>query len=522
MTTIYRRTRTLTLLFLLSCVCLLIHVEADAVSYTYDEHGRVKTITYENGVQITVEYDAAGNRTAITRSQIVDTIPPTQPPSVTFSAITATSATASWGASSDNVAVVGYDYRVNSGSWTSIGNVLSVSLSGLNQATNYTFEVRARDAANNTSPPRSGSFSTPDVSPPAQPGPLSFSNVTATTATVSWGASSDNVGVTAYEYRHNGGSWVNVGNVLSVDLTGLASSTTHTIEVRARDAAGNFGAARSGQFTTLDGTPPTQPSSLSFSNITVTTATASWGAASDNVGVTGYEYRLNSGSWVAVGNVLSVGLTGLSSYTNYTFEVRARDGANNAGPARSGSFRTADGTPPTQPGGLIISNITGTSAVASWSASSDNVGVTGYDYRLNSGAWVSLGNVLSVSLTGLADDTTHTFEVRARDAAGNLSAIASTSFTTPVHYIPITDAAGQVLPSASALYMSTLQCYQPPFVPPYCIWSLRKKYGDQAIVWGRTIQYQETCPYAHSSGSPGYREVPPSCVIEARASVYGK
>ena len=32
-------------------------------NYTYDELGRLKTVTYDNGVSVVYEYDAAGNRT---------------------------------------------------------------------------------------------------------------------------------------------------------------------------------------------------------------------------------------------------------------------------------------------------------------------------------------------------------------------------------------------------------------------------------------------------------------------------
>ncbi|WP_238947603.1 RHS repeat domain-containing protein [Caldimonas brevitalea] len=35
------------------------------MTYTYDTLGRVKTVTYSNGVVITYTYDAAGNRTSV-------------------------------------------------------------------------------------------------------------------------------------------------------------------------------------------------------------------------------------------------------------------------------------------------------------------------------------------------------------------------------------------------------------------------------------------------------------------------
>jgi YD repeat-containing protein len=41
----------------------------ETVTYTYDELGRVKTVTYNNGQVITYNYDAAGNRTTLNQAQ---------------------------------------------------------------------------------------------------------------------------------------------------------------------------------------------------------------------------------------------------------------------------------------------------------------------------------------------------------------------------------------------------------------------------------------------------------------------
>jgi chitodextrinase len=251
-----------------------------------------------------------------------------------------------------------------------------------------------------------------------------------TTATASWGAASDNVGVTAYRYRVNGGAWSAEIGGTSVGLSGLSSYTTYTVEVQARDAVGNWGGSSSNSFTTVDGTPPSAPGAPSFSSIGVTTATASWGAASDNVGVTAYRYRVNSGAWSSEIGVTSVGLSGLSSYTTYTVEVQARDAVGNWGGTSSNSFTTVDGTPPSAPGSLNFSSVTSSSAFAQWSNATDNVGVTGFQYRLNSGAWVDVGYSFGLTLSGLTASTTYSMDVQARDAAGNWGPSVTNSFTT--------------------------------------------------------------------------------------------
>jgi hypothetical protein len=78
-----------------------------------------------------------------------------------------------------------------------------------------------------------------------------------------------------------------------------------------------------------------------FSSVTVETAVADWSAATDNVGVIGYRYSLNSGSsWTYLGNITSTTLTGLQYGTPYTMLLQARDAAGNWGPSSSGSFTT--------------------------------------------------------------------------------------------------------------------------------------------------------------------------------------
>jgi chitodextrinase len=88
-----------------------------------------------------------------------------------------------------------------------------------------------------------------------------------------------------------------------------------------------------------------------------------------------------------------------------------------------------DTTPPSTPGTLSASGTTSTSTTLSWGASSDNVGVTGYDVIQN-GATVATVTGTSTTRTGLSPSTAYTFQVKARDAAGNLSAGSNTVSVT--------------------------------------------------------------------------------------------
>ncbi|GIH76002.1 glycoside hydrolase family 9 protein [Planobispora longispora] len=85
---------------------------------------------------------------------------------------------------------------------------------------------------------------------------------------------------------------------------------------------------------------------------------------------------------------------------------------------------------PSKPGKPAVSAITGSTARLTWTASTDNVGVTGYDVYRGS-AKVGTASGTSFDLTGLSPATPYTVHVVARDAAGNSSeASESTSFTT--------------------------------------------------------------------------------------------
>ena len=84
--------------------------------------------------------------------------------------------------------------------------------------------------------------------------------------------------------------------------------------------------------------------------------------------------------------------------------------------------------PPTAPGNLAVNNITQTSADVSWTASTDNVGVVGYDVLVN-GSLVGTTVATSYALSSLSANTTYSVTVTAKDAASNTNS-SSTNFTT--------------------------------------------------------------------------------------------
>jgi PKD repeat protein len=188
-----------------------------------------------------------------------------------------------------------------------------------------------------------GDGETPDTTAPSQPGVITPSLITNTTARMTWVESTDNLWVTGYDTTLNGSPLANFGSYFA-NLTGLSPGTIYTFGVSARDYAGNVGTERTVSFQTTGGTPdttpPTQPGEVTFSSITPSGFTATWGASTDAVGVTAYNLTLNGSSISSVATNTVV-LGGLSPSTLYTLVITARDAAGNTSATRTDSVTTS-------------------------------------------------------------------------------------------------------------------------------------------------------------------------------------
>ena len=91
----------------------------------------------------------------------------------------------------------------------------------------------------------------------------------------------------------------------------------------------------------------------------------------------------------------------------------------------------SDTQAPSAPSNLQATGTTTSSITLAWNASSDNVGVTGYDiYRGSTLAGYVSGSTLSYTDTGLSANTTYTYQIKAKDAAGNVSAASAAASAT--------------------------------------------------------------------------------------------
>ncbi|MEV7417567.1 discoidin domain-containing protein [Streptomyces sp. NPDC089919] len=176
---------------------------------------------------------------------------------------------------------------------------------------------------------------------------------------------------------------------------------------------------------TGDTTAPSAPSGLALTEPAAGQIRLTWNAATDNVGVTAYDLYANGALLTSVG-------AGTTAYTDnrpagqtVRYFVRARDAAGNQSGDSNTVTRTGDTgdtQAPTAPANLAYTEPTAGQVKLTWTAATDNVGVTGYDVYANNVLRTSVaGNVTAYTDTQPVSSTV-TYRVRAKDAAGNQSA----------------------------------------------------------------------------------------------------
>ena len=284
-----------------------------------------------------------------------------------------------------------------------------------------------------------------DTEAPSVPAEVKATDVTETTAKLTWSEATDNVGVAGYNVYVNEAK-VNDKLVTGTEysLTDLTAATEYSVTVTAVDAAENESAkSEAVVFTTeaeKDTEAPTAPTEVKATEVTETTAKVTWSEATDNVGVVGYNVYLNE---TKVNDTLVTGteyaLTELTEATEYAVRVTAVDAAENeSARSEAATFTTLkkeepkDTEAPSVPTAVAAADITQTTAKVTWDASTDNVGVAGYNVYVNEAKVnVSPVTVTEYDLTGLTEATEYTVRVTAVDAAENESARSeAVTFTT--------------------------------------------------------------------------------------------
>ncbi|WP_422657702.1 lytic polysaccharide monooxygenase [Paenibacillus sp. EC2-1] len=195
-----------------------------------------------------------------------------------------------------------------------------------------------------------------DNQAPTVPGALTSTATTSSSTSLSWNASTDNVGVTGYKI-YKGASLVTTvsASTLNYTVTGLTANTAYTFSVKAVDAAGNESAASNIVNVTtspvvVDTEAPNAPSNLHVMGATTSTSiTLMWSPSTDNIGVTSYKiYRGSVLAGTVSGTTTEYTVSGLTPSTAYTFVVSALDAAGNESTASNSASATTSDAPAVQ------------------------------------------------------------------------------------------------------------------------------------------------------------------------------
>jgi chitodextrinase len=374
----------------------------------------------------------------------------------------ASSVALTWVASTESAAgpgVAGYYVYRNGSQIGTVSSGTSYTDSPLAALTTYSYQVAAFDKA---IPPNVSALSaaisvttSSSSQTPATPTGLATSNITATSVTLTWNAST---GVSGYFIYCNGVQIATVSSGTSYNNQGLAASTTYSYRIAAYTQASaslayvSAPSASVGVTTAAATQPPSVPTGLSASSIATGSALISWAASTDSDGssVGGYYVYRNGSRIATVTSGTSYADSTLSASTSYSYQVAAFD--HSAPPNVSalstalGVTTLADTQPPTIPTGLAASNVTPSTVPLSWNASTDlpvpgATGVGGYFVYRNNTLIATVTSGTSYTDLGRAASTGYSYQVAAFDKAtpANVSArSAPLNVTTAASTLTIT------------------------------------------------------------------------------------
>lgn len=316
-----------------------------------------------------------------------------------------------------------YEYRVDGGVWVTATS--PVELTGRNAGQEYEIQVRAVNEIG--AGPTYIALVTTDETPTVPQGVIIFDSVTTTTSSVSAPFIYDDNDHDGFQQRIDGGPW---GSTTSpVEVSGLNEDESVLIEVRAVNETG--GGAVSSVTATTDVSviaPEAPQGTVTFSSPTVTEDSISQPYVYDSDDETGFQRRINGGSWSSTNNPVSI--TDLSPEQSVKIDVRAVNDAGNGNTVTT--TVTTLGSSATVPQGVIsfgVVDVSWDSATVSFAYDLDDA--TGYEYRLGNGTWQPA--VSPLALIELEVATSAVLSVRAVnvDGAGPEAQLTVTTTEVP-------------------------------------------------------------------------------------------
>ncbi len=482
---------------------------ASTTSHSVNVTGLTASSTYYFSVKST---DGSGNSTTDTNSTNYYNVNTTSNAAPVVSAIATSTVLASSAIvtfTTDEIATSTVLYGTSlsgscaygsSQSTTAYGTSRSITLSSLSPSTPYYFCVKATDSSGVTSTATSTTGTGLQLGFTTASGPtitsVTSGSLTDTTATITWTTASTSDSYVYYSLSTALSNLLNAGSASStlghsVLLTGLTQGTPYYYYVKSTDGLGNIATdtnGGTGYYTisaTRDSTAPvisnisapvkstdeaaivwqTDESATSQVYYGTTSGTYAKNTSKDTVKSLWHVLTLASTTLNAANGATNVTTSNnlLAPNTTYYFVAVSTDLSGNTATSSETSFSTdtADVTAPTVSSiSVPTATLRTTTAVVTFTTS--EVATSSVQYRVNGGStWTTVDSTEyatshSVSLSGLAQNTTYNLQVRAGDAVNNTSSYtAGSNFTTTGGPIITSISAGSLTDSTATITWNT-------------------------------------------------------------------
>ncbi len=361
---------------------------------------------------------------------------PTTPTSLASSNVAATTATLNW----DAVPSASYEVRyreTGTSTWTTVSaSTNTLDLTGLTASTQYEAQVRTVCSGSNSSYSGSANFTTTSISCASTVSGFPYSE--GFEANDGWA-----------QITGDDGNWVRNSGTTPSSSTGPSSAAEGSfymfLEASTNNSPGQIGANATAILESpCFSLPANTTVEFSFGYHMYGTDMGSLRVQASTDGTNFTDIWSLSGDQ---GNSWQSQTLDISSYAGGIVKLRMTGTTGSSWRSDLAiddlnlTATVADTQAPSVPTGLNASNVTDNSATLSWAASTDNVGVTGYDIYVDN---VLNGSATGTSyaITGLSPGTQYGLTVRAKDAAGNASAASSTLNITTTNTVSYCDSNG--------------------------------------------------------------------------------
>jgi hypothetical protein len=384
------------------------------------------------------------------------------PANLVTSNATSNSFTADWGAVS-NATSYTFEYKLSTAStWiTQNVNTTFIEITGLNSGSTYNTRVRANCSSGSSAYSNIVNVITSSPLPCTAPTGLAVSGISYANVTVNWNPVAPAVSYDL-EYKLKSASVWTIVNVAGppFNLTGLTPAKDYNVRIKTNCSGNSSGYSNTVNFKTANAPACNKPSNPVISNISQTTATATWSTVNGAVAYS-FEYKLSSVStWTAVVVTTNTyNLSGLNGSTTYNTRVKTICDVNQSSYTSTISFTTTAAPACNTPSGLNASNVGETSATASWNAVSGAVSYN-LEYKASTATTWTVINTsnTSVELSGLSWLTTYNLRVRTNCAANTSAYSTTVNFTTtaPPGFCNDTYESNNTLSAGKPIAVSTL------------------------------------------------------------------